>query len=421
MSALSKPTLFQSRREYLIFFGVIGILLLLRLGWTYNHYRDFIAKPFYFTYATVERAYIKHKGHKRYQVIKARSDEGLHFYTTTHYRKDLSHTRIRLQLFPDASLSFWDYLGTGYLKSRIKKVERVPETIKDTLFKQVATQHSDPAIASFYNAIFFATPLDAHLRDKVSQLGISHLVALSGFHLGILWSMVYGLGLLLYRPLQQRLFPYRYALMDVGAVAIVLLGVYVWFTGAPPSLVRAFAMVLFGWMLLLAGVELLSFSFLATVSALLLLLFPSLLVSIGFWFSLAGVFYIFLLLRYTSHLSKWHIMLWVIPPGIFLLMLPMVHLVFPVTSIWQLLSPLLSLIFIPFYPLAMGLHLLGVGGLLDPWLTTLFALPNTLTASLLPWWAGTLYGVLSLAAIRYPMGFVMLMISALGYAGYLFA
>ncbi len=421
MSALSKPTLFQSRREYLIFFGVIGILLLLRLGWAYAHYLSFIDKPFYFTYATVERAYIKHKGHKRYQVIKARSDEGLHFYTTTHYRKDLSHTRIRLQLFPDDALSFWDYLGTGYLKSRIKKVERSPDTTKDALLKQVAAQHAEPVIASFYNAIFFATPLDAFLRDKVSQLGISHLVALSGFHIGILWSMTYGLGLLLYRPLQQRFFPYRYALMDVGAVAIVLLGVYVWFTGAPPSLVRAYAMVLFGWVLLLAGVELLSFSFLATVAALLLLLFPSLLVSIGFWFSLAGVFYIFLLLRYTSHLSKRHIMLWVIPLGIFLLMLPVVHLLFPVTSPWQLLSPILSLLFVPFYPLVMGLHLIGVGDLIDPWLTALFALPNTPTTSLLPWWAGTLYGVLSLAAIQYRTAFVILMIVVAGYAGYLFA
>ncbi len=421
MSALSKPTLFQSRKEYLIFFGVIGVLLLLRLGWAYSHYRDFITKPFYFTYATVERAYVKHKAHRSYQVIKARSDEGLYFYTTTHYRKDLSHTRIRLQLFPDASLSFWNYLGTGYIKSRIKNVEKLPFSAREELASRVSAQHKDKELASFYNALFFATPISPALREKVSALGVSHLVALSGFHLGILWGLVYGLGLLLYRPLQQRYFPYRYALHDVGTVAIVLLGIYVWFTGAPPSLVRAYAMVFLGWLLLLMGLELLSFSFLAVIAVLLLLLMPSLLVSVGFWLSMAGVFYIFLLLKYSTQLSKQHIMLWVIPLGIFLLMLPVVHLLFPVTSPWQLLSPILSLLFVPFYPLVMGLHLIGMGDLIDPWLTALFALPTTPTTSLLPWWAGTLYGVLSLAAIRYRTEFMILMIVAAGYAGYLFA
>ena len=49
---------------------------------------------------------------------------------------------------------------------------------------------------------FFATPLAKEVREKISLFGVSHLVALSGFHLGILWALVYGGLLLLYRPLQ---------------------------------------------------------------------------------------------------------------------------------------------------------------------------------------------------------------------------
>jgi competence protein ComEC len=101
----------------------------------------------------------------------------------------------------------------------------------------------------------------------------------------------------------------------------------------------------------------------------------------------AGVFYIFLLLQYSKSVKTWIISLIFIPLGIFVLMLPIVHTVFPVTSGYQLLSPLLSLLFIPFYPLVMGLHLLGLGSLFDTGLLALFALPKSSTESLLPVWA----------------------------------
>lgn len=394
-----KPRLFPETKHFiwvaLFFLGVI----LARLSIEYYAYQNFIWKPFYYTHANVLTAYQKIKGKKRYQVLKLRSDEGFTFYTT-HYRKeDLAHTRLRLQIFPDNRIGFADYLGTFYVKSRIKHKEPLPQTFKDDLLKKVASQHRDGSLGSFYNAIFFATPLDKVLREKISMLGVSHLVALSGFHLGILWGLVYSLFLLFYRPLQQRFFPYRHALFDAGLAAMILLGVYVWFVDFPPSLVRSYAMVLVGWLVVLLGMELLSFTFLATVVLLLVALFPSLLVSLGFGLSAAGVFYIFLLLQYSKGVRTWIISLLFIPLGIFILMLPVVHAVFGVTSPYQLLSPLLSLLFVPFYPLAMGLHLVGFGDLLDTALSALFALPQSSTESLLPLWALIGYAGLSLGAI----------------------
>ena len=126
--------------------------------------------------------------------------------------------------FPNESIKFRDYLGTFYVKSKIKHQEKLPIIVKDKLLNYVAKQHENSALATFYNAIFFATPLEKALREKIALLGVSHLVALSGFHLGILWGLVYGLLLLLYRPLQQKYFPYRHALFDVGMVAMV----YTW-------------------------------------------------------------------------------------------------------------------------------------------------------------------------------------------------
>jgi len=292
--------------------------------------------------------------------------------------------------------------------------------MKDDLLEKVALQHPSDALQSFYNAIFFATPLDKTLRKQIAKLGVSHLVALSGFHLGILWGLVYGLLLLLYRPVQQRFFPYRHALFDVGFVAMILLGVYVWFVDFPPSLVRSYAMILLGWGVLLLGMELVSFTFLTTILLTLVVLFPSLLVSLSFWLSMTGVFYIFLLLQYTEGLDAKLISLVFIPFGIFILMQPVVHGIFGVTSIYQLLSPLLSILFIAFYPLVMFLHLVGMGDVFDGTLSWLFSLPHQSEEKFLPLWLGFTYLGLSIGATWYRKLFSVVLGVAGLYMIYLF-
>jgi competence protein ComEC len=249
---------------------------------------------------------------------------------------------------------------------------------------------------------------------------MSHLVALSGFHLSILWGLVYGLLMLGYRPLQQRYFPYRHVLMDVGAFAMLTLGVYLWFVDFPPSLVRSYVMVFLGWIVLLLGMELLSFMFLGTVVFGLLAMFPSLLVSLSFWLSVAGVFYIFLLLQYTKQVNKWVIAMFVIPVGIFVLMLPFVHSTFGVTSGYQLVSSLLSLLFVPFYSLVMFLHLIGMGDLFDSTMLWVFSLPKQSTMELLPVWLVGSYIVLSLFAIGSKKVFYITFSLASLYMIYLF-
>lgn len=365
-------------------------------------------------------AYEKSKGGKRYQVLKLHSDDGFVFYTTSHSKDEFDHKRLCLQLFPDQKITFTDYLGTFHVKTRIKKQELFPLSYKDRLLEKVASGHDNSSMQTFYNAIFFATPLDKGLREKISMLGVSHLVALSGFHLGILWGLVYGLFLLVYRPLQQYFFPYRHALFDVGLLAIVCLGAYVWFVDFLPSLVRAYAMVLLGWIVVLLGMQLLSFTFLSTIVLILAGLFSSLLVSLGFWLSVTGVFYIFLLLQYAKETKGWIISLVFIPLGIFVLMLPVVHSIFGMTSPYQLFSPLLSLLFIPFYPLVMVLHIVGAGSLFDDMLLGLFDIPKEHTEMLLPLWSMYVYVGLSLGAIWSQKLFWLLLGTASSYMVYLF-
>jgi len=418
---LEKPKLFPEKKSFVLVMLFFLLVIVIRLFFTYQSYQEFISKPFYYTEAEVLNSYQKSKGKREYQVLKLRSKDGLIFYTTHYVTEDFRDKRLRLQIFPNEKITFGDYLGTFYVKSKIKEQESIAPTFKDELLEKVMMQHQDPLMQSFYNAIFFATPLVKELREKINMLGVSHLVALSGFHLGILWGLVYGLFLFLYRPLHQRFFPYRHALFDVGAVAMVSLGLYVWFVDFPPSLVRSYAMVLVGWIVLLLGMELLSFTFLTTIVLMLLTLFPSLMVSLGFWLSVAGVFYIFLLLQYSRGVKLWIISLIIIPVGIFVLMLPVVHAIFPVTSGYQLLSPLLSLLFVPFYPLVMVLHLFGFGDLFDFFLSVLFNLPQISTESLLPMWALVVYAGLSIGAIWSKRVFWLVLSFALFYALYIFS
>jgi len=417
---LEKPKLFPERKGFLLAMGVLLLLLFVRLFFVYHAYQNFISKPFYYTYAKVITAYEKSKNGRHYKVLKLKNNEGFTFYTTTHRKEDFSHKRLRLQIFPNKSIKFRDYLGTFYVKSKIKHQETLAITMKDNLLEKVASQHKNESLQSFYNAIFFATSLDKMLRQRIAKLGVSHLVALSGFHLGILWGLVYGLLLLLYRPIQQRFFPYRHALFDVGLVVMMLLGFYVWFVDFPPSLVRSYAMVLVGWGVLLLGMELLSFTFLTTILLSLVVLFPSLLVSLSFWLSVVGVFYIFLLLQYTKEFNAKLVSLVFIPFGIFILMQPVVHGMFGVTSLYQLLSPLLSILFIAFYPLVMVLHLLGMGDIFDSSLLWLFSLPNHTTEQWLPIWLVLGYLGASIMAIWNKKIFYLVLATACLYMLYLF-
>jgi competence protein ComEC len=218
---LEKPKLFPEKKTFVWVMAGLVIVILIRLFFEYQSYQSFISKPFYYTDAEVLNAYEKSKNGKRYQVLKLRSDEGFTFYTTSHRKDDFNNKRLRLKILPNESISFKDYLGTFYVNSRIKDQETLPQTFKDDLLGKVASQHQKISLQSFYNAIFFAIPLQKELREKISMLGVSHLVALSGFHLGILWGLVYGMLLLLYRPLQQKFFPYRHALFDVGLIAVI--------------------------------------------------------------------------------------------------------------------------------------------------------------------------------------------------------
>jgi competence protein ComEC len=417
---LEKPKLFLTLKEFWFSMLFLFLLLLVRLFFLHQEYSEFKEKPFFYTSVDVIQAYEKWSSDRYYTILKVYSPTlDMNFFSRTRVRVDDLSPSLRLKLFPHKDMKFSDYLGTSFIFSKINEVEEVKKMEKDSLLKFIEEQHSNSMVASFYKAIFFATPLSKELRREVSSLGVSHLIALSGFHLAILSGVIFFIIRLVYRPFQQKFFPYRFDLYDIGFMVLLILAWYVWFVGSPPSLIRSYAMMLIGWVLLLLGMELLSFSFLATVVMLLLIIFPKMLLSLAFWFSVMGVFYIFLILHYFSHLNKYIITL-LISFGIFILMLPIVHMVFPIVNSSQLASPFLSLGFSIFYPVSMGLHILNLGDMFDGLLVKLFMLKLDDYSFILTPVYGLVYIGLSMLSIYSKYIFYLLFFIAFSFSIWLF-
>jgi competence protein ComEC len=161
-------------------------------------------------------------------------------------------------------------------------------------------------------------------------------------------------------------------------------------------------MVAVGWLALLFGIELLSFTFLAVCVVMLAALFPALIFSIGFWLSVSGVFFIYLFLAWTQEWPKWAVFvtlnLWV-----YLAMLPVVHLFFGTFTLYQGISPLLTVLFTLFYPIAMLLHALGFGGMTDGMVMRLLQWPPADAAADVstPLWFLAPFLLLAFAAVRW--------------------
>lgn len=394
--------LFARKKEIFVAFWVVLFLSSLSLIYEYTQYRSFIKNPLHVSEATVVNHYQKSnvKG-KVYDVFKLKLPNNTTFYTVSWKPiKAGIHEKVKVK-FSVENLTFLEYLKGFYATSFYIYTlyqDELPTALK--LNSWIAKQHSDADISSLFQALFLATPLSKQLREDVQKWGISHLVAISGFHLGVLSFILYFLLNPLYRFFQDRYFPYRNKMADVSVVVFVFLYMYMELIGFTPSFMRAFVMSVLGFLLFSRGVKIISFSNLLMSAVVLLALFPSLLFSLSFWFSVAGVFYLFLLLHHFSHLNRWAL-LGIIDGGVFVLMLPVVHTFFPVFTFLQLTSPISSLVFIVFYPLEMFLHVIHLGGSLDEALLAFLHVKTQSFTLSFPVWFLAGYIGLSLLAIRF--------------------
>ncbi|MDE6045068.1 MAG: ComEC/Rec2 family competence protein [Helicobacter sp.] len=359
--------LFVGFGQWLLFGIALLGLLCLSLGWEYHDflafknsgYRAHISR----VYATVLNQYEKTSDNGTYHVLKLRMNNGKIFYTTTRDKiKNLMHKDLRLNLV-NSKVGFWDYMRGFYAFSTQIELLPTKHGIKERLRAYIAKQHESPILSGLYQTLFLADTLPFAWRNNINALAIAHLLAISGFHYGVLSLLVLLLVYFPYSALHRRFFPYRNAFFDIGLITLACGGFYLLLLEHSPSFLRAFAMALCASFLAFCGIRVLSLLSLALTALFLFALFPSLLFSVGFLFSIAGVFYIVLFGQYYGFAGLKNLLF--LQCGIFVFMQPLTHFVFVPFSPYSVLAIPLTLAFVVFYPLSIMLHLVGIGGLFD--------------------------------------------------------
>ena len=366
-------SLFRNKKEALIFFLGLAIIFFVNITIKFLNYQEFKAKKYHQTNAIVLKVFHKiSKRGKKYHILKLQDKSGERFFAVSWQKnlENLASDEITLRVKTD-KIGFYDYLKGFFAPAYgIKVIKRLTDP-KTTISNFIKDQHPDKELKKFFSALFLGTSISKSLREKIQSYGISHLVAISGFHLGVLSAIFYFLLSLVYKVFQDRYFPYRNIKIDLSVAVFFLLFCYLYIVGFMPSLVRSFVMLLFGYILYIRHIKVVSFEMIVLTVVFLVSLFPELLFSISFWFSISGVFYIFLFLKYFSYLKKWQIFL-LLNFWVFFMMMPIVHFVFGGFCPLQLLCIPLSVVFVLFYPFELLVHLLNMGDILDWALLKLF-------------------------------------------------
>ncbi|MFP6046690.1 ComEC/Rec2 family competence protein [Helicobacter pylori] len=395
--------LLSTPKEYLWCGVVLSLLLAINLYLEYLNYQklDF-SKPTSLN-AQILLQYPKTKDQKTYFVLKLQS-KGMIFYSTIKEPlKDLQYRHA--QFFGKIkSCSFLESLKSCFFQTYSFSLTR-KHNFKSHVRHFIDSAHSSALVGNLYRALFIGDSLNKDLRDRANALGINHLLAISGFHLGILSVSVYFLFSLFYTPLQKRYFPYRNAFYDIGVLVWVFLLGYLLLLDFLPSFFRAFLMGLLGFLACFFGVRLLSFKLLVLACCIAIALLPKLLFSVGFLLSVCGVWYIFLFLKHTQIFFKTSSFLMrsfqaiSLSALVFLNMLIIAHAFFPMFSPYQLFSIPLGLIFIVFFPLSLFLHAVGLGSLLDRLLNMPLTIPTISIPS--PLWLLGAHLFLTILSVRF--------------------
>ena len=393
---------------------VLIIILLINISIEYSKYQELIDDEVYETKVKVLNIYPK----KDYNILRL-SASNFDFFTNIDKSESVEKLDILNILILSKNISFLDYLKGFYAKSIIfKKIEK-QNSFKDEIIKKIDSNHEDNITKELFQALFLAIPISKELRDICTNYGISHLIALSGFHLGVLSFVIYWIFYFPYTYLHKKYFLYRNKKYDLLLVSISFLFFYLILTNVVPSLLRAFVMFVFAIFLLRYNIKLFSYTTLFIVFLIVISLFPKYFFSLGFWFSIIAVFYIFLFLQYFSKLNK-YLQIVLFNLWMFLIFNPIVHFYFPQTSYEQFLSPLITILFTFFYPFEIFAHIFDFAIYFD-WFIKKFLYWDMYVYNVeTPFYFFIVYLMFSLASIFYKKAFWVLNILMIIFNLYLY-
>ena len=399
----------QNKKQWFYITFALTLLFFINTLYEYSKYTTFKSDEIFISDAKVVNIYPK----RYYQIIKLKTNN-FTFFTANKTDLELEiGNNINLYI-NTTKITFLEYLKGFYATSFNMRILLATTTLKQSLSAIISNQHQNNNISNLFNALFFATPINKELREICAVFGVSHLVAISGFHLGILSLVLYFILHLFYSKIHSSYFPYRNKKFDILIVVSGILFTYLLFTNIVPSLLRAFVMLIFGIFLLRTNIKVLSFGTLALVVMFIVAIFPRLLFSLSLWFSVAGVFYIFLFIQYFKDMNK-ILAFFIFNVWIYLAINPITHFFFGTTSLAQLYSPLFTIGFTLFYPIELFLHLIGMGGLFDNFIEFWLNLNLNSKEVFTPTWVFISYLIVSFLSIPCPKWFRTLNLSFIAF------
>jgi competence protein ComEC len=415
---LESLKLINNKKEWFYFSVLLLCIFFFTISKEYSFWKELTSDEIYQTTGKIVHIYPKEDKKSLNNIAKIET-EHFTFFTPIPKNLPLKKTDTISLIVVSQKITFYDYMKGFFAPSF--SIELIPSSLSivENMHQKVREQHANDAIGDFYNTLFFATPLDKSIQNLCAIYGIAHVVAISGFHLSIISVVLFFILRLLYSPLHQKYFPYRNKKMDILIVITIILFIYLLAINLVPSFLRSFVMFLFGLFLLRSNIKLFSFGSLAFVVLMIIAFFPKLLFSLSLWFSVAGVFYIFLYIHYFSAMNK-YMSFFFFNFWIFFAINPITHFFFGTTAMVQLFSPFITIGFIVFYPLELLLHLIGLGDILDCFLEFWIATDPKYTLVFTPIWLFGIHIIISLLAIWYKFFFYLLNIVLLLFNCYLF-
>lgn len=362
---MSGILLFQNKKQIAIFCAFALLIFCINLSTIYVKFLFLKSQKFIQTTGSVTASYLKTKNSRTYRVFRVKTEFGNIYSTISKNRQIRLNDEISFKFFT-AKISFKDYLkGSFYTPTFQRKIISQSKNLRTKFSNLIRKNHENEKMSEFYSALFLATPISKELRDDVYFWGISHLVAISGYHASVIFAIVFFSIMPIYRFFQVRYFPYRNAKFDISVGVFLFLCAYLWVLDFVPSFFRSVLMGILGFYFLARNFKIISFQTLFLTAIIAICIFPSLLFSLGFYLSMLGVFYIYLYiwhfkdkfntLTHTILLNLWTFLAMVLPVSYF----------FPMISFQQLAVIPLTFIFSIFYPFILISHLFGFGDILD--------------------------------------------------------
>lgn len=309
--------------------------------------------------------FTKEKNGKKRQIIRI-DTSNFSFYTTASKKDEISLYDVVVLSVQPIDVSFKNYLsGTFYMPSYDRAVIKRDESLRQRAINFISAQHENAKISQLYSALFLGTNVFGELRDDVSNWGVAHLIAISGYHLGVISAVCFFVLRLVFKPIYTRYLPYRSYIFDFTIAVFLVLCFYFYMIGFIASFLRAFLMSVAGFYMICKKIKILNFYTLFGIILFSVALFPQLLFSVGFYFSCLGVFYIFVYLLYFAPKFSLLANSLLLNLYVFFAMEVAVLYFFPLISLLQLSVLALNYIFSIFYPLSFLLHLFGYGGIFD--------------------------------------------------------